>query len=133
MRVTQAIDIEKICKQYFVALIASLAPPSAPLPAQSHTPARALATRPKPTPPHSARDRARGCVRPLRMLGVRPEITRSFVISPADVVHDWVDVPLGRLEQYQRHIDPVPPPGDALRRRAAAAALTARTAVNTAC
>jgi hypothetical protein len=25
------------------------------------------------------------------------------------VVRDWVDVPLGRLEQYQRHIDPVPP------------------------
>jgi len=23
----------------------------------------------------------------------------------------WVDVPLGRLEQYQRHIDPVPPAG----------------------
>ena len=25
----------------------------------------------------------------------------------------WVDVPLGRLEQYQRHIDPVPVPGGA--------------------
>ena len=23
----------------------------------------------------------------------------------------WVDVPLGRLEQYQRHIDPVPAAG----------------------
>ena len=23
----------------------------------------------------------------------------------------WVDGPLGRLEQYQRHIDPVPAPG----------------------
>ena len=29
-----------------------------------------------------------------------------------DYVPDgWVDVPLGRLEQYQRHIDPVPAPG----------------------
>jgi hypothetical protein len=27
------------------------------------------------------------------------------------VVDDWVDVPLGRLERYQRHIDPVPVPG----------------------
>src|SRR5690348_4408561 len=27
------------------------------------------------------------------------------------MVGKWVDVPLGRLEQYQRHIDPVPPPG----------------------
>jgi len=26
------------------------------------------------------------------------------------VVDDWVDVPLGRLEQYQRHIDPEPRP-----------------------
>ena len=47
-------------------------------------------------------------------------MTRSFAISPADGVRDWVDVPLGRLEQYQRHIDPVAPPGDA----AAATALT---------
>ena len=31
----------------------------------------------------------------------------------SDVVGDWVDVPLGRLEQYQRHIDPVPPLGGA--------------------
>jgi len=29
------------------------------------------------------------------------------------VACDWVDVPLGRLEQYQRHIDPAAPPGDA--------------------
>jgi len=27
------------------------------------------------------------------------------------VLDDWVDVPLGRLEQYQRHIDPVPAGG----------------------
>jgi hypothetical protein len=40
------------------------------------------------------------------------------------VPEGWVDVPLGRLEQYQRPIDPVAPPGDA----AAATALTARTA-----
>jgi len=25
------------------------------------------------------------------------------------VVRDWVDVPSGRLEQYQWHIDPKPP------------------------
>jgi hypothetical protein len=28
-------------------------------------------------------------------------------MNSQDVVGDWVDVPLGRLEQYQRHIDPV--------------------------
>src|SRR5215475_69467 len=28
--------------------------------------------------------------------------------TPARMPDDWVDVPLGRLEQDQRHIDPVP-------------------------
>src|SRR5262249_26984822 len=39
----------------------------------------------------------------------RRTATRRFAIWVRWVVSDWVDVPLGRLEQYQRPIDPVPP------------------------
>jgi hypothetical protein len=38
-------------------------------------------------------------------------------------------VPLGRLEQYQRHIDPVPPLGDG----GVATAVNAAPQINTAC
>jgi hypothetical protein len=44
---------------------------------------------------------------------MRLELTRRFaILGLAGVVSDWVDVPLGRLEQDQRHIDPEPASGD---------------------